>query len=58
MAVVGGSSSSFWLKDPVTHLSNRDLDQMHHLARTDTGMRDMLLKCYTYYILKTDEKKL
>lgn len=44
------------VKDPITHLSNSDLNQMNHLARTDTVMRDMLLKCYIYYVL-SDEKK-
>lgn len=48
---------TFLIKDPVTHLSIRDLDQMNQLARTDIGMRDLLLKCYSYYILKTNEKK-
>lgn len=59
MAVVGGNYRENGLhKDPVTHLSLWDLQQMNQLARTDTGMRDLLLKCYTYYTLRHDEKKL
>jgi hypothetical protein len=45
-------------KDPITHLSRRDLDQMNRLAQTDLGMRDLLLKCHMYYILKTDAKEI
>lgn len=58
MAVVAGSQLNILLKDPITHLSNWDLQQMNQLARTDTGMRDLLLKCYTYYIIQHAEKKL
>ena len=53
----GSYQLDFLLKDPVTHLSDQDLALMHNLARTHTGMRDLLLKCYTYYILNTNEKE-